>query len=107
MADAGFKSFFDEQFVNQWLTSVNASYAIWRWFEVYADAGLFKNRDQDAKFIYDSGLRVNLVPDYFEVYFPIYNSNGFQLDGNYSERIRFVASLNLNRLTSLFTRRWF
>lgn len=107
LAEGGFKSFMNQNFVNRWLVTSNFSYAIWRWFEVYGDVGLYETSTQKPTFIYDSGLRVNLVPDYFEVYFPLYANNRWEVDNNYSEKIRFVVTLNLNRLTSLFTRRWF
>jgi hypothetical protein len=51
---------------------------------------------------------LNLVQDYFELFFPVYSSNGFELnDKNYGERIRFIITLSPKTLTSLFTRRWF
>jgi hypothetical protein len=31
--------------------------------ELYGDAGLLKNRNQSGKFVYDSGIRLNLVPE--------------------------------------------
>ena len=107
LAEGGFKSFMNQNFVNRWLITSNFSYALWRWFEVYGDVGLFETSTQKPTFIYDAGLRVNLVPDYFEVYFPLYANNRLEVTPNYDEKIRFVVTLNLNRLTSLFTRRWF
>ncbi|WP_317044669.1 gluzincin family metallopeptidase [Flavobacterium cyanobacteriorum] len=108
MAEGGFKSILDTRFANQWMTTVNASFNIWNWIEVYGDAGLFKNRNRDARFVYDSGIRLNLVPDYFELYLPVYSSNGFELDGgNYSQKIRFVVTISPGTLINLFTRKWF
>ena len=107
MAEGGFKSKMDTRFANQWITTVNASFNIWNWIEVYGDAGLVKNHFSDTKFVYDSGIRLNLVTDYFELYFPVYSSNGFEPNnGNYGEKIRFVVTLSPGTLLSLFTRRW-
>jgi hypothetical protein len=108
MNEGGFKSMFDTRYANQWITTTNASFNIWNWIEVYGDVGLFKNRLIQPKFIYDSGIRLNLVPDYFELYFPVQSSNGFELgQDNYGQKIRFVVTLSPKTLISLFTRKWF
>ncbi len=108
LSEGGFKSKLDTQFANQWITTVNAGYSIWNWIEVYGDAGLVKNRNQDAKFLFDSGIRLNLVPDYLELYFPVYSSNGWEVgEENYEQRIRFIVTLDPKTLINLFTRKWF
>ncbi len=108
LSEGGFKSKLDTQFANQWITTVNAGYSIWNWIEVYGDAGLVKNRNQDAKFLFDSGIRLNLVPDYLELYFPVYSSNGWEVgEDNYEQRIRFIVTLDPKTLINLFTRKWF
>ncbi|SEP65670.1 M1 family aminopeptidase [Flavobacterium urocaniciphilum] len=107
-AEGGFKSMFDTRYANQYIFTTNVSFNIWNWIEIYGDAGTFKNRGFNAKYIYDSGIHLNLVQDYFELFFPVYSSNGFELnDKNYGEKIRFVITLSPKTLTSLFTRRWF
>lgn len=108
MAEGGFKSKLDTRYANQWMTTVNASFNVWNWIELYGDAGVFKNELDNAQFVYDSGVRLNLVPDYFELYFPVYSSNGFEMnEGNYSQKIRFVVTLSPGTLINLFTRKWF
>ncbi|MFP5436934.1 MAG: aminopeptidase [Bacteroidia bacterium] len=108
MADGGFKSILPNRYVNQWMTTVNGSFNIWNWVELYGDAGLVKSKYRDPRFVYDSGVRLNLVTDYFELYFPVYSSNGFEpSQGNYSQKIRFVVTLSPGTLLSLFTRKWF
>jgi hypothetical protein len=108
MSEGGFKSKLDQRFANQFLTTLNTSASIWNWIEAYADAGLLKNHGQSTAFVYDSGIRLNLVTDYFELYFPVYSSNGWEIgQQNYNERIRFVVTLNPKILTTLFTRKWF
>jgi hypothetical protein len=107
-AEGAFKSMFDTRFANQYIFTVNASFNIWNWIELYGDAGTYKNQGFNAKYIYDSGVHLNLVQDYFELFFPVYSSNGFELnDKNYGERIRFIITISPKTLTSLFTRRWF
>ncbi|WP_309508847.1 aminopeptidase [Flavobacterium litorale] len=107
MAEGGFKSIFETRYANQWMTTLNGSFNIWNWVEVYGDVGLFKNQYQSTQFVYDSGIRLNLLPDYFELYFPVYSSNGFELEnGNYDQKIRFVVTIDPKTLISLFTRKW-
>jgi hypothetical protein len=108
LAEGGFKSKFNTRYANQWITAINGSFNIWNWIEVYGDIGLFKNKLSNPKFIYDSGIHLNLVPDYFELFFPVYSSNGFELkQDNYNQKIRFVVTLSPKTLISLFTRKWF
>ncbi|NDI99977.1 M1 family metallopeptidase [Flavobacterium sp. LaA7.5] len=108
MAEGGFKSMFDTRYANQWMTTINGGFNIWNWIEVYGDAGLFKNQYSNTQFVYDSGIRINLLPDYFELYFPVYSSNGLEFEnGNYSEKIRFVVTISPGTLINLFTRKWF
>jgi len=110
IAEGGFKSFLDERyrFSNDWLATVNASVNLWRWIEVYGDIGMVKNRNQNEKFVYDAGVRLNLLTDYFELYLPMYSNNGWEVSQpQYAEKIRFVVTLSPRTLIGLFTRKWF
>ena len=106
-AEGGFKSKLNTPFANQWMTTLNASFNIWNWLEVYGDIGLLKNKHQNEQFAYDSGVRLNLVTDYFELYFPVYSNNGWEIaQKNYNEKIRFVVTFSPKTLINLFTRKW-
>jgi hypothetical protein len=108
IAEGGFKSKIGSAYANQWMTTLNASYSIWNWIELYGDIGFMKNRALNANFVYDSGIRLNLVPDYFELYFPVYSNNGWEITQNkYNEKVRFVVTLSPKTLVNLFTRKWF
>jgi hypothetical protein len=110
IAEGGFKSFLDERyrFSDNWMATVNTSFNLWRWIELYGDAGLVKNNGFKEKFVYDSGVRLNLVTDYFELYFPLYSNNGWEISQpNYGEKIRFIITVSPKTLTGLFTRQWF
>ncbi len=110
IAEGGFKSFLDERyrFANDWITTVNASTNIWRWIEVYGDVGFVKNKGQSEKFVYDSGIRLNLLTDYFELYLPVYSNNGWEVSQpDYGTKIRFVVTLSPKTLIGLFNRKWF
>ncbi|MFY7810346.1 MAG: aminopeptidase [Flavobacterium sp.] len=107
-AEGGFKSRFDTRFANQWISSINTSATIWNWIEVYADFGLVKNKGIKPEFIYNSGIKLNFLPDYFELYFPIHTNYGWEVNQpNYDEKIRFVITLSAKTLTGLFTRKWY
>ena len=108
IAEGGFKSKIATPFANQWITSFNASYSIWNWIEVYGDIGFIKNKDVKQRFVYDSGIRLNLVTDYFELYFPVYSNNGWEVSqDNYNEKIRFIVTFSPKTLINLFNRKWF
>ncbi|MCH8534538.1 MAG: metalloprotease [Flavobacteriaceae bacterium] len=108
MAEGGFKSMLQPAFANQWMTTFNTSTTIWNWVFAYGDVGLVKNRGEQIEFLYDSGIRLNLVEDYFELFFPVYSSNGWEAgQDDYGERIRFIVTLDIPTLWRLFTRRWY
>ena len=107
IAEGGFKSRLVGGTANQWLVAGNAATSIWRWFEVYSDIGVVKNRNLKPKFFYDSGLRINLVPGQFEAFFPVYSSNGFEpSNNNYLSKIRLVYTTDLGSLFRFYKRSW-
>ena len=107
VAEGGFKSDVGRT-ANQWITSVNVDSHVWRWFNVYADAGIYKNRLHDPQFIWDSGVKVKVIPDFLEVYFPVQSSLGFEPSfKDYGRRIRFTLVLNFSAVTNYFRRGWF
>ena len=103
-----FKSQLDTPFANQWLTTVNGSTNIWKWIFAYGDAGFVKNKGLSPRFVYDTGVRASLVADYFELFFPVYSNNGWEVSQpNYDEKIRFIVTLDIQTLIRLFTREWY
>jgi len=107
-AEGGFKSKLDPSFGNQWLTTLNASTTLWRYILLYGDVGFVKNKSRSPKFVYDSGIRIDLVTDYFEIYLPIYSNLGWEMGlPNYAQSIRFRFTLDPKSLLGLFKRRWF
>ena len=107
LAEGGFKSKFEDQFANQWMTTLNFGVNVWNWIEVYGDVGLLKNKGSNERFVFDSGVRLNLVQDYFELYFPIVSSNGWEIaQDRYDQKIRFIVTLNPKILLNLFNRKW-
>ncbi len=107
LAEGGFKSYLGTT-ANQWIGSVNADAHVWRWFNVYADAGVYKNKFNDPQFIWDSGVKVKVIPDFLEVYFPVQSSLGFEPSfKDYGSRIRFTLIMNFSSITNYFRRGWF
>ena len=107
LADGGFKSFLPGS-VNHWITSVNVDSSIWKIFHVYADGGIYKNKDFPTKFIWDSGIKVRIIPDFLEVYFPIQSSLGFEPSfKDYAKRIRYTLVLNLGSIINAARRGWY
>ncbi|WP_245686450.1 gluzincin family metallopeptidase [Psychroflexus sediminis] len=108
MAEGGFKSQFDQRFADSWIASTNVSTTIWNWIFAYGDAGFFKNSGANPQFVYDSGIRLSFVEDYFELYLPVYSSKGWEIgQDNYDQRVRFIVSLDLSTIFKLFTRKWY
>ncbi|MDQ0067786.1 aminopeptidase [Chryseobacterium lathyri] len=107
LADGGFKSFIPGS-VNQWITSFNVDSSVWKIFHVYADAGIYKNKNRPAEFIWDSGIKVRLIPDFLEIYFPIQSSLGFEPSfKDYAKRIRYTLVLNLGAVINAARRGWY
>lgn len=107
-AEGGFKSQLETPFANQWITTANISTSIWQYILAYGDIGLVKNKSISPKFVYDSGVRINLVTDYFEVYFPVYSNLGWEIgQPNYDQKIRFKFTADPQVLLGLFRRKWY
>ena len=108
IAEGGFKSKLDTPFANQWMTAINASTTLWKYIEAYGDLGLLKNKSASADFVYDSGIRLNLVTDYFEIYFPLYSNLGWEIgQPHYDQKIRFKFTADPQALLGLFRRKWY
>ena len=108
VSDGFFKSKLETRTANRWMTTINGGYTIWSWIEGYGDIGMIKNADVTPKFVYDSGIRLNLVTDYLELYLPVYSNNGWEVgEKNYGEKIRFIVAFRPETLLTLFTRKWF
>ncbi len=108
IAEGGFKSKLSTAYANQWITTLNAGCSLYKWIEVYGDVGFIKNHFQPHRLVFDTGIRLNIVPDYFEMYLPVYSSNNWEItQNNYSEKIRFIVILSPRGFINLFNRKWF
>ena len=108
IAEGGFKSQLEPAYANSWIATANASTNIWKWIFAYGDVGLVHNKARGTNAVFDSGIRLSLVADYFELYFPVYSSLGFEPSlPHYDEKVRFIVTISPKTLLSLFTRRWY
>ncbi len=107
-AEGGFKSRLQPSFANEWITTINGSTTIWKYIYAYGDVGLVKNRFQDPEPVYDTGIQISILDDYFELFFPVYSNLGWEIaQPNYDQKIRFIVSLDIDTVIRLFKRRWY
>ena len=108
MGEGGFKSKLLPASANDYLITTNLTFGVWKWIEAYTDFGIIKNQDKNPHFLYGSGIRINILPDYLELFFPAHSSYGWEFDGrSYETKIRFILTLSPKQLSNLFSRRWF
>jgi hypothetical protein len=105
IAEGGFKSILPTRFANQYMFAFNSSFGLWRWIEYYNDVAFLKNRNNPIYFGYNNGIRFNFVHNIFEVYFPLYSNNGWEVSqGAYPQKIRFTLTGNINSIYNFFRR---
>lgn len=101
--DGGFKQLTTTRTGDRWLNAINIKSNLFtRMISAYADFGLvgftdtdFNGNEIDAvtDATYNMGLALNIIPGFFEIYFPIYMSSDLnQL--SYGEKIRFTLNIN-------------
>lgn len=108
-ADGGFKSQLEPSFANQWMATFNTSASVWQdVLYLYSDVGMLKNSGQGMKVRFDSGVRLSLVQDYFELFFPVYSNLGWEIgQSDYDKKIRFIVTLDFQTLMGLFGRTYY
>ena len=109
MAEGGFKSKLTRSSTNNFISTINLSSTLWKNLLIYVDLGVLNSKtNKSFKMVYDSGVRFNIIADYFEIYFPIKSSNGLEIKGpNYKEKIRFLFTFEPDVLLGLFRRKWY
>lgn len=107
LSEAGFKSYFDKT-VNNWVNALNVEFPVWKMLYLYADAAVYNNNGGGSHFLYDSGLKIKLIPDFLELYLPVQSTLGFEpgMD-KYGQRIRFTINLNFNSIINHLRRGWY
>jgi hypothetical protein len=103
--DGGFKSVLSERYANQFMFSLNSSIGLWKWMEYYTDVAFLKNKGKSMYFGYENGIRFNFVHNIFELYFPLYSNNGWEVTQEaYASKIRFVFTARPSAIYNFFRR---
>jgi hypothetical protein len=107
MAEGGFKSLIEKS-AGKWITSLNGEIHLWKLLDLYADAGVYSNNGRSARFIFDTGVKLRIIPDFLELYFPVQSTLGFEpAEDDYLSHIRFTFNLNLGAVVNHFRRGWY
>jgi len=101
ITDGGFKNKAiaesNDRFItgDSWLAAINLkSNLLTKHLSTYADFGIVGSKNNGTSDIaYNFGIALNIVPNIFEIYFPIKSSSEFNLL-SYGEKIRFTLNLN-------------
>lgn len=105
ITEGGFKSVLPTRFANQFMVSTNSSIGLWRWIEFYNDVAFLKNKNKPIYFAYENGIRFNFIHQIFEIYFPFYSNNGWEISqAAYPQKIRFTLTANVNSIFNFFRR---
>ncbi len=108
IAEGGFKSQLPDPFANEFIFTTNASTTIWKYIYGYGDVGFIKSLNNNGRFVYDTGIQVSLLDDFFELYFPIYSNLGWEIgQPNYDQKIRFQVEISIDTVIRLFSRKWY
>lgn len=107
-AEGGLRTTGKVSSANRWLITTQGSTTIWRWLEAYAEVGWIKNSNHKTASHWGTGLSFNIVPDFFEIHFPLFDATGNLMTKNtYANQIRFQLSLSPTGIFKLFSRTWF
>ena len=94
--EGGFKTQISS-FSDQYILSTNLRLPVWKILGLYADLGYNggsnKSTLQRELWFYGSGIKLRLIEDFFEIYFPLIDQDGWKFVGNYAVHIRFVMDL--------------
>ncbi|WP_438988822.1 aminopeptidase [Polaribacter sp.] len=108
ITEGGFKTVLPTRFANQYMLSLNSSIGLWRWVEYYNDVAFLKSKQKPVFFGYENGIRLNFIHNIFEIYFPLYSNNGWEISQqSYSQKIRFTFTGEISRVFNFFRRGFF
>ena len=61
-----------------------------------------------TKFIYDTGIKLNIIPEFLEFYLPVQSTLGFEpAKDSYLSHIRFTFNFNLSAVINHFRKGWY
>ena len=98
----------NREFANRGLITLSTAINLYRFIEMYTEIALRKDLGQNAEIYHGSGIRLNLVPDFLEIYLPVHHQKGYiSFTDDYLSKVRFVLALRFETLSRLFTRSLF
>jgi hypothetical protein len=98
----------NREFANRGLITLSTAINLYRFIEMYTEIALQKDLGQNAEIYHGSGIRLNLVPDFLEIYLPVHHHKGYiSFSDDYLSKVRFVLALRFETLSRLFTRSLF
>ncbi len=105
--DGAFKTDFTSGISDNFMAATNLYFGVWKFIELYGDFALLKSKELSAKIFWGGGIRLNIVPDYFEFFFPLVAKNQSPInDHGYFRNIRFTFYIHPNVFRELFSKRW-
>lgn len=104
VTDGGFKTS-TGVFAEQWLWTTNLSLPIYSVFGVFGDIGFSDNFDN---VYWDYGIRISILTDFLEFYFPIANHDRHFINEHaYIEQVRFILDLDISNIVGRLRRGYF
>ncbi|MCY4215513.1 MAG: hypothetical protein OXC92_00825 [Flavobacteriaceae bacterium] len=105
--DGAFKTDFTDGISDNFMAATNLYFGVWKFIELYGDFALLKSKELSAKTFWGGGIRLNIVPDYLEFFFPLVAKNQSPInDHGYFRNIRFTFYIHPNVFRELFSKRW-
>ncbi len=98
--DGGFKTQMETP-VRDFLIATNVQLNIWRNFGLYMDLGIADGISKPL--LWDSGIRLQMIDEFLEVYFPFKSSesNEFKQE-SYLSSVRFILNMDVDDMISKF-----
>lgn len=104
ITDGGFKTA-TGVYSSTWMTSLSLNVPVWKGFGVFGDVGYSGLQNQ---VYWDYGVRLAIVPDFLEFYFPIQSSQlNHYAQANYLSQIRFVLNIDQGDIIQRLRRGWY
>lgn len=104
VSDGGFKTA-TNIYSSRWMFSTSVNVPIWKGIGVFGDFGYSATQRNTY---WDYGVRLCLIPDFLEVYFPIQsNLTTFVTQPNYFSSVRFILNVNQTDIVQRARRGWY
>lgn len=94
-------------FADRMILSTSLYVPFFRYTGAYAETA-WLNDSRESRWAHGAGLRLHFLPDFLEVYFPLYlSTRNIYRTSTYINEVRFVLNLDGDQLIRRFRRGWF